>query len=174
MDPKVLDEAFSLGSLAYGAYKYEHKTKIISAVLAGISTEVSLFFADLFFTFFIFLFLFLKGPKNYSLKQECGKEIVKVRGFTITCEEASKVINHETMKKHLLAWIDNPDERKTLETSSLTFKPDRKKQTVHSNVVIKRYANDNFNKRWRPENCDDPSVPTYPFGTKSADFIDIP
>ena len=118
--------------------------------------------------------LSVKGPKNYSLKQECGKETVKVRGFTITCEEASKVINHESMKEHLLAWLDNPDERKTLVTSSLTFKPDRKKQTVRSSVVVKHYANDNFNKRWRPRDCNDPSVPTYPYGTKSNAFSDIP
>lgn len=48
------------------------------------------------------------GPKNYSYKLQNGDTESKVRGFTLD-EQASELLNFESMKRHILAEIYHPE-----------------------------------------------------------------
>jgi len=53
------------------------------------------------------------GAKNYGYKTKQGKVECKVRGFTLNVR-GHKMLNYESMKKHILAELENPQEERRL------------------------------------------------------------
>ncbi len=150
----TLVSEFKIGSKAYGGYKFEVGGDISSCVVAG--------------------------PKNYAiryldLKKGTEEEMVKVRGFTLTNPSAIQKLNHATMKETLAKWWIR-GEVETIETENFSMKVDRKKLSVKNTCVIKKYRNDNFDKRWIDQKTLEKNkcLATIPFGAKHADYADIP
>ena len=115
-----LKETFLLGWTVHGAYKNEVDQEIISYACLG--------------------------PKNYTLKLKDGTEIVKVRGFSLRHDEASRALNHDSMRQLIVRWLR---ERKVeiVTTSAFSMKIKRRPAKVYNSVLQKRYRNDGFDKR---------------------------
>ena len=150
---KALSEMFNIGSKAYGGYKFEIEGEILSCVIAG--------------------------PKNYALRHsdprdEVVREMVKIRGFSLTNPAAVRKLNHSSMKETLSRWwMDG--EVEIIETENFSMKVDRKKQTVKNATVVKKYRNDGFDKRWiDPESLrENKNLCTVPFGARHARYSDV-
>lgn len=139
-----MEKTFKMGSAAYGAYKYETASPIVSFVTLG--------------------------PKNYSILCENGEEIVKVRGFCLRNKYALTKINHAEMKRLLSAWLMGNEEE--IHCDSFTMRLDRHRQSVQNRVMTKKYKNNGFDKRYLHPECQEDTVRTIAFGTQNGDFDD--
>lgn len=135
-----------MGSAAYGAYKFETESHIV-------------LFATL-------------GPKNYAIVTLDGSHIIKVRGFNVRNPYARELINYETMAKMLLEWVNN--KKVVVACDSFTMRLDRHRQTVSNKIVVKKYSNDNFDKRFlNPDRVGIVNLDTAPLGAKHGNYADL-
>jgi len=134
-------DRFSVGSPAYGYYKRETEGKVVS-------------FASL-------------GCKNYAYKTDAGESCVKIRGFQLQNEVASKMLSPETVKDMTQSLLRR--ERKKVRTEHFQIKADKKKGEVRNFYYDKFYANDTFNKRYLNEALDFGT--SAPYGAKHYNWI---
>ncbi len=150
----ALAKLFNIGSKAYGGHKFEIEGEILSLVVAEL--------------------------KNYALRyfdprEGAEREMVKVRGFSLTNPTAICKLNHSSMRETLSRWwMDG--EVEIIETENFSMKVDRKKQTVKNATVVKKYRNNGFDKRWiDPESLrKNKNLCTIPFGAKHVRYSDVP
>ena len=77
------------------------------------------------------------GPKNYTFKLNTGEIVCKVRGFCLN-HRSSLIINFQTMKKALFAWMKKePVELVTVKTELVRDKYDPK---IVNRTVSKKYS----------------------------------
>ena len=111
------------------------------------------------------------GPKNYTLKLVDGRETVKVRGFSLRHDEASRTLNHESMRNLISRWIEEK-QKNVVVTPAFSMKIDRRKQEIYNGVLSKKYRNDGFDKR--AILSDDANFSTRPFGARHERYADLP
>ena len=101
-------------------------------------------------------------------------EIVKIRGFTLTSEQALASMNHVKMIHMLKDWVVQR-KKQTVKTTSFRMLADRKSQSVRNCESVKIYRNDTFDKRRLPNVDEDanPSFLTMPYGAKHDKFADF-
>ena len=138
-----------MGSKAYGKYKLETSTPLVS-------------FASL-------------GAKNYSYDTEDGERELKVRGVDLAREASKEIINGEVMYRMLNKFLEG--EKEEVKCKNFRMKIDRKKASVKNSHVEKKYSNSVFDKRivmCRVTGIDDPheNACTLPFGLKHYNFTD--
>ena len=76
------------------------------------------------------------GPKNYTFRLNTGQIVCKVRGFSLN-HRSSLIVNFESMKKALFAWIKNePTELVIVKTEIVRDKYETK---VMNRVISKKY-----------------------------------
>ena len=150
-DPAIeqrLQREFWIGSSAYGAWKMETKTPIVS-------------YASL-------------GAKNYSFETQDGERVLKSRGFDLASTAASEKINHEVMVDMLKKYLRGEEEK--IVCPAFTMRIDRKTATVQNRSFQKSWSNSVFDKRvvmalnGLVER--EPEAATVPFGLKSYEFED--
>lgn len=100
------------------------------------------------------------GAKNYGYRTRQGKTECKVRGFTLNVR-GKEVLNFETMKRNILAEIDNPQqERRVIKvTNPNHFKRDTTHKSIKLAHQVKQYGLV-FDKRV----VDRDTKMSYPFG----------
>lgn len=138
---------FHIGSNAYGCYKLETKSRIVS-------------FASL-------------GAKNYSYDTRTGERCIKSRGFDLKSKKAKTIINHKKMKEMVLNFFK--EEFDVVECKTFRMKIDRKKAKISNSSFDKKYSNSVFDKRYffkENNNIQNTNICTLPFGLKSYDFAD--
>ena len=144
---ECLHRKFWIGSTAYGAWKEETDSKIVS-------------YCSL-------------GSKNYSYTTSDGKTIVKTRGFNLSSLKAKELINPQTMAELLTKYVAGKEDVILCPTFSMRI--DRQKAQIRSTTVNKRYTNQNMTKRlvmplygYVETN---PCVCTLPFGLRTTDYF---
>ena len=78
------------------------------------------------------------GAKNYAYKLNTGETVCKVRGFSLTYA-ASQIINMESMKESLFAWMKN-DPRPEMVTVKCEIRRDKKNVKIVNKRVCKQYS----------------------------------
>ena len=138
-----LEREFSIGCSSYNSYKYESESPLKT-------------FATL-------------GAKNYSYETEEGKKVVKIRGFCLRTAVAESKINHEIMRELLLKYLKGEADSVTCPAFRMVV--NRKTATVRNSSVVKKYANNLFDKRVvLPET---ETAATVPFGLVHYNFTDM-
>ena len=81
------------------------------------------------------------GPKNYGYQLQNGDTECKVRGFTLD-EQERALLNFESMKKHILAELYDPDEERR--TIPIPVNPNFEKERTTKKICLtekgKRYG----------------------------------
>ncbi|XP_028132068.1 uncharacterized protein LOC114327599 [Diabrotica virgifera virgifera] len=99
------------------------------------------------------------GPKSYYYKTHKGKEVTKIKGFTLNYEN-SQVLNGQTMS----SIIDDPSQKVTLYCDQI----DRETQT--KDIVTKKRASKTFRmsyKKRKTVHSDETLIDTKPLGFKT-------
>ena len=142
-----VESILNVGSAAYGGYKFETDGGLI-----------------------VFVTL---GPKNYAYTTSNGLQVVKTRGFTLTNKAALDVLNADSMRSMLREHLAGKATR--VEVACRRIAINRRRQSLHSVDVVKKYRNDVFDKRAVVSNAnpeENPYVETMPFGARHRGYAD--
>jgi len=131
---------FSIGSPAYGYYKRETKSKVTS-------------FASL-------------GCKNYAYITEDGESCVKIRGFQLRNEIASKILTPQTVRNMVESLLKK--EKKKVKAGHFQIKANKRSAEVKNVYYDKYYSNDTFTKRYLHESL--PFGVSAPYGAKNYNW----
>jgi hypothetical protein len=113
------------------------------------------------------------GCKNYSIITDAGERIIKVRGFSLSGNQARQLLTPEKMRAMTESFLDQEAIQEV--TQQFSMKIDRHRCAVTNRVLEKKYSNQTFDKRFILDRdlVNNPFAETIPFGARHIHYTDI-